>query len=339
MASSIVEQAQPQKRGGLAAWRWILAIAIAAVLLYAALRGVDWMRVWRTVVEARWDLLAGAACISVCSFTLRALRWRILLNAGTSQPLGLGTVFRANMAGYLGNNVLPARAGEVIRSLIISSKSSLSRTYVLTTAVSERMTDAIVLVLWGSLMLSRVAKLAWMEGVARSMSVAAAAGAVCLMVSPHAEGLVHRVLKWLPLPAKLKERVKGLVEQILLGIRAFHHWGRLAGYAVLTALIWSADATSLMIGARALGFHLSYPAAILLLTAMGLGSALPSTPGYVGIYQFAAVTVLAAFGIGRDQALAYSLVTQALGYVVVAILGVPGMYEAVARGKIRSLNG
>jgi len=53
--------------------------------------------------------------------------------------------------------------------------------------------------------------------------------------------------------------------------------------------------------------------ALLLLTALGLGSALPSTPGYVGIYQFVAVTVLTPFGIGRDEALAFILVLQVLG--------------------------
>ena len=341
MASPIVEnQSEPPKPSRMPAWRWVVAIALAAVLLYKALHGVDWFQVWRTVVSARWDYLAAAACISVGSFVLRALRWRILLNAGAAVPLRAGAVFRANMAGYLGNNILPARAGEVIRSLIVSSQSSLSRAYVLTTAVSERMTDAIVLVLWGSLTLAlgRVAKPAWMEGVARTMALGAAAGALALMVLPHAERLVQHIVGWLPLPPALKSRLRAMVQQILLAIRAFHHVGRFLNFALLTAAIWCADTTGLIVSARGLGLRLPISAAVLLLTAMGLGSALPSTPGYVGIYQFAAVTVLAAFGIGRDQALAYSLVTQAVGYVVIAVLGVPGLYGSVAHGKAKTAN-
>jgi glycosyltransferase 2 family protein len=340
VAASVVDtEQQPERQTRLSALRWGIAIALAAVLLYRVLRGVDWMRVWHTVLGARWEYLALAALISVGSFVLRALRWRILLNAGASEPLRAASVFRANMAGYLGNNVLPARAGEVIRSLIISSQSSLSRTYVLTTALSERMTDAIVLVLLGSLMLSWVAKPAWMEGVARTMAVVAGAGALSLMILPHAEGLAVGIVQWLPIPSAVKERIKALVQQILLGIRAFHHVGRFAGFAAFTAAIWTADATSLIISARGLGLHIEYPAAFLLLTAMGLGSALPSTPGYVGIYQYAAVTVLAAFGIERDQALAYSLVTQVVGYLVVAVLGIPGLYGAWGRGKAKRING
>ena len=65
----------------------------------------------------------------------------------------------------------------------------------------------------------------------------------------------------------------------------------------------------------------------MLLTALGLGSALPSTPGYLGVYQFAAVTVLTPFGFSRDAALAYILVAQALGYAVVLALGLPGLYR------------
>jgi uncharacterized membrane protein YbhN (UPF0104 family) len=158
------------------------------------------------------------------------------------------------------------------------------------------------------------------------------------MVLPHAEGLVQRMVRRLPVPLALKERIKLMVEQILLAIRAFHHVGRFVNFAAFTAAIWAADATSMMVSARGLGLEMRFPAAVLLLTAMGLGSALPSTPGYVGIYQFAAVTVLAAFGIARDQALAYSLVTQALGYVLVAVLGAPGLYGALARRKVRSIN-
>jgi glycosyltransferase 2 family protein len=337
MASPIVENASaPQGRVRLGMWRWVLAIALAAVLLYKALHGVDWAQVWLTVISARWGLLAGTSLISVFSFILRALRWRVLLNAGTATPLPAGMVFRANMAGYLGNNILPARAGEVIRSLLVSSQSSLSRAYVLTTAVSERMVDAIVLVLCGSVVLSQVAKLAWMERVARTVTVAAAAGAVALMVLPHAEGLAQRAVRWLPFPPALKGRLEIMVGQILLAIRAFHNTGRFVKFALFTVGIWASDATGLILSAHALGLEVTIPAAVLLLTAMGLGSALPSTPGYVGIYQFAAVSVLGAFGIARDQALAYSLVTQALGYIVIGILGVPGFSGALTRAKAKS---
>ena len=77
--------------------------------------------------------------------------------------------------------------------------------------------------------------------------------------------------------------------------------------------------------AQSVGVHISFRVALLVLTALGLSSALPSTPGYVGIFQFVAVTVLAPFGIDRDAALAYILLLQAQAYILVLPLGMPGL--------------
>jgi len=83
------------KRGR--AWSWALSVPLAAILLYLSLRGVDWKGVWRTIAGARWGFLAAVCGCSCFSFFLRALRWRILLNA--EERLSVGTVFTANMAG------------------------------------------------------------------------------------------------------------------------------------------------------------------------------------------------------------------------------------------------
>ena len=307
-----------------AAW-WVLSFLVSGVLLYYALRGVDWAAVWHTLAGARWSYLAGGALITSGSFFLRSLRWRILLNAEGS--FSVGTVFWANMAGYLGNNFLPARAGELLRSVLISTRSALSKTYVLTTALSERLMDVIALVLGASLVLLRVnPKPRWMEDLSRTMAIAAAIGAVAIMVLPHTGTLVKTILARIPMPARLRHALLHLAEQILLGMRAFHDWARFAGFVFLTLVIWAADSTAAIIAARALGLSISFGVALLLLTGLGLGSALPSTPGYVGVYQFVAVTILTPFRISRDAALAYVLVLQVSGYVVVALFGLPGLY-------------
>lgn len=298
------------KRGR--AWSWALSIPLAAFLLYLSLRGVDWKGVWRTIAGARWGLLAAGCGCSCFSFFLRALRWRILLNA--EESFSVGTVFTANMAGYLGNSFLPARAGELVRTLAISARSSLSKTYVLTTALSERLMDAIALVLWSSLLLlGEGAKPRWMVDLSRTTALAAAASALALALLPHMEGV------W-------RNRLPRFAEQVLLGMRAFHNVGRFLGFAVLTVAIWMTDAFGAMLGAYGLHLHFSFTLAMLLIAGMGLGSALPSTPGYVGIYQFVAVTILTPFGISRDAALAYILVAQASAYVVTLALGLPSLY-------------
>jgi hypothetical protein len=316
------------------AWSWILSLPLAAFLLYLSLRGVDWNGVWQTIAAARWGFLAAGCGCSCFSFFLRALRWRILLNA--EERLSVGSVFSANMAGYLGNTFLPARAGELVRTFIVSARSSLSKTYVLTTALSERLMDVIALVLWSSLILLGTGpKPRWIEDLSRTTAMVAAAGALAIALLPHTEGLCRNLLRRLALPSALRERLLRFADQVLLGVRAFHNAGRFLGFTVLTVAIWTTDAFGLMAAASGLHLHFSFTLAMLLLTGLGLGSALPSTPGYVGIYQFVAVTVLTPFGISRDAALAYILVAQASGYVATLALGLPSLYWIQATSPAR----
>jgi uncharacterized protein (TIRG00374 family) len=310
------------KRGVLS---WAASFVLAAVLLYFALRGVEWRAVWRIVAGARRGYLAICLVVASCSFFLRALRWRILLNA--EGQLKVSTVFWGNMAGYLGNNFLPARAGELLRSVLISRHGGLSKAYVLTTALAERLADVIALVLASSLLLLKGVnpKPAWITQIASSMAVVAGAAALAIAVLPHTGRIVETVLLRLPL-GRLRKSLLMLAEQVLLGLRAFHRWDRFAGFAVLTAAIWVADASAAIIVGWSLGLDIHFPVAMLLLTGLGLGSALPSTPGYVGIYQFVAVNLLGPFGIGRDGALAYILVLQVLGYIAVLFYGLCGLY-------------
>src|SRR5437667_1076917 len=131
---------EPKSRRRSAA-SWLLSALVAAGLLYFAVRGVDWRRVGALIAHLHWIWILAGALIICVGLTLRALRWRILLNA--AGHFSAGTVFSATMAGYLGNNFLPARAGELVRTWIISSQSNLSKPYVLTTALAERMMDAV----------------------------------------------------------------------------------------------------------------------------------------------------------------------------------------------------
>ena len=318
-----------------------MACLLAGGLLYLSVRGVDWRRVVRIIAGAEWRYVALAVGITTWSYCLRSARWRILLNAGAF--FRMSDVFWANMAGYLCNNFLPARAGEIVRSVLISRRSSLSKTYVLTTALGERLLDVIALVLWSSLVLMGMdPKPRWMLDLSRTMALAAGAGALIIVVLPHSGDLLNRFLSHIPLPGRAKGFLLTAAGQIVLGLGAVHNWSRFAGFVFLTVVIWVSDGFGVIYGARALGLTVSFRVAMLLLTGLGLGSALPSTPGYVGIYQFVAVTILTPFGIGRDGAMAYILVAQTLGYLVVLPFGLYGLYalrapetaprKALARG-------
>ena len=307
---------------------WTAALALAAVLLYYSLRGIDWPRVW--------DILCGARPLAIClawvtitsAVFLRSLRWRVLLSAG--KPVSIPLAFWATAAGYLGNNLLPARAGELVRTVIISRRSGMSNAFVLTTALSERVADAIaVIAISAAVLLGLSNPPGWLAVAARPFAIVGLCGAAAIAFLPAFEALYFRILKRVPVPPQLRQKLEGVLGHAIQGIRSFHDRRRLARFVALTAMIWTLDAANAAICAGALGFHMPVAVAFLLVAALGLGSALPSTPGYVGIYQFVAVSVLTPFGFLRSDAIAYILLLQALQYSVILFWGLIG----VAQGR------
>src|SRR6185295_481039 len=167
----------------------------------------------------------------------------------------------------------------------------------------------------------------WLAGAARPFAILGLLGALGIGVLPLLGPVARSAIERAPLPDLLRLRLGTAVDHGLRGMRAFHDGRRLSGFLGLTALIWCLDALGTVIGGSALGFRIPIAVAFLLMAGLGLGSALPSTPGYVGIYQFVAVTVLTPFGFSRTDAIAYILVAQALGYVVIGFWGALALWR------------
>lgn len=309
---------------------WTLAVGLALVLLRYSLRGIGWSRVGSILAGADVLRLVLAMAIGTATLFLRACRWRVLLNA--EGHVSVPAAFLATAAGYFGNNFLPARAGELVRTYFVSSSSRLEYPYVLATALAERVTDALVLVgIALAVLLTGDVRPAWLASAAKPVATIAIAAAIGIAVLPFFASAVEPIVARLPIRPSWRVRLGAIVHQGLSGLRAFHHPGRLGAFFGLTAVIWTGDAASTVVAASALGLRMTFPAAFLLLASLGLSSALPSTPGYVGIFQFVAVTVLVPFGLSRTDAIAYILVAQALNYVIIAAWG------SVAIARYRAL--
>lgn len=311
---------------------WLVAVAIAAVLLDISLRGIDWSQVGRILLRARWGYVAVWIVVGSIALVLRAVRWRVLLQSRTA--VRLSTAFWATAAGYFGNNFLPARAGELIRTVMVSAETGLSKSFVLTTAMTERLCDGVTLVLIASVVLFALPNPpGWLAHAARPFAVAGVCGALAVAFSPMLDGLSRRVIAILPVRTEYRNKLLGILEQILTGATALHNMRRLTKFVAVTGVIWLLDAVGVQIGMRALGQNVSLQVALLLITGLGLGSALPATPGYVGIYQFVAVSVLVPFGLSKTDAIAFILLSQALNYVGTAIWGL----IAFTRSRVLSL--
>ncbi|MBI4874726.1 MAG: flippase-like domain-containing protein [Acidobacteria bacterium] len=310
---------------------WIslaVAMPLAAALLWLALRNIDLAEVWEKLKSARGGWFAVAVAAQAVALVLRAIRWRALLNA--EGALSLGTVFSAMSAGYLGNNIFPARMGELIRTAAVSWSGSLSLGYVFATAMTERLIDAAALLVVASTALSAAAGMPeWLRGAARGLALVSGAGILAIIALPRLEMLFLRLLRRVP----LGKRAEGLASQFVLGLRALHNPARAFQFLGLTAIIWPLDGFMALVVGWSLEVQLGFPRAMLLIAALGLSSAIPSTPGYVGVYQFAAVTVLSPLGVAKADALAVVLLVQAAIYLVMTVAGLAGI---AALNRLRS---
>lgn len=303
-----------------------IALLLAAVLLALAFDDAHWGHLLATLRQARLDYLIVAFCVFSITYFVRGIRWGVLLRARDRVPPL--TMFWATTVGYMGNHLLPARAGEIIRAVIIGRTTTISKSYALATGLTERILDVPALIIMALIALMSLEGIpAWLLNTVYSMAALSLVAVGMLFVAPRLEWLYSAILDWLPLPEKLRDRLRSILQQFLLGMQAFQHAGRAASFLGLTVVVWLIDACIAIITAQALGLTLGLPEAMLLLAGLGLSSAAPSTPGYVGIYQFVAVEVLTPFGFSSSAALAYIIAYQGLSYLAVLVWGLAGLWQ------------
>jgi glycosyltransferase 2 family protein len=314
-----------QTRKKSSTWLLVFAFLLAAVLLYFTLRGLDWASFWKAITGGHYAILLLTIPLASINYFIRATRWSTLVNSEKKIPLL--SVFWANMVGYLGNAYLPARAGELIRSAYLGQKST-GTSFVFATAMVERLLDVIALVLIGSVALLMQSQISFLlAGAIKLMAAAGVLGLVIVIIAPFQEKLIASLVVRLPLPARINQNIDEQIKRFLVGMRSLQDIRRLASFIFLTAVIWLIDGIGTMIGVHIISQSISLGHALILLAALGLASAIPSTPGYIGVYQFVAVSVLVPFGFSRPAALVYILISQVVGYIVISFWGLIGLWQ------------
>jgi uncharacterized protein (TIRG00374 family) len=289
--------------------------------LYLALRGLNWASFVSTLRNASYGYLPLIFIWGSTGSWIRALRWHLLLTAEKNIPSK--NVFWANMAGYLGNTVLPARAGEFVRALYLGRENNISTAFSLATGFVERIVDLIALIILGSVSLSIAEILSKpLQDALKIVSTIAMIGFIATLVLPYLTKRLSHVILILPvLNTSAKEKITVLLEHFLSGIEALYYPKRAAAFVLFTSLIWLMDGIGILFLAHTLHMQFTITQAFLLLASLGLSSAIPSTPGYIGIYQYVAVIVLQPFGVSNASALAFIIFLQVLNILIIAFWG------------------
>jgi uncharacterized protein (TIRG00374 family) len=305
-----------------------LGIAISVGLLLWALRGVSLSEVVRQIRGAHPAPLALAVVIATLTFPLRLIRWRLLLRDERGRPHPAMPLWHAIALGFTANNVLPLRAGELIRSYAAARLAPARFSTVLSSIAVERIFDGLTVIalLTLALLSSDLPPHLTVAGqsvadLARAGAVIAAAGlllATLVVAAPlTAERLVRKML---PFP-RLADTIVSVIEGVRQGLLVLRTPGRLAGVVFWSLVLWLANALAFYVGFAAFDIPVSYLGALLLQGLLVLGISVPSTPGFFGPFEAVIVAVLALYGVPKDVAFSYAIAFHITTFVPITLLG------------------
>jgi uncharacterized membrane protein YbhN (UPF0104 family) len=306
----------------LRSWRLWLGLAITAVALWFAFRDVSWSALGRELSRANWWLLLGISLPAyLWSVQLRAARWRVLARGIADVPAR--SAFRATAVGFLVNNVLPLRIGELVRVWWLARETRTSASALLGTVIVERVIDMVFLLGLASLVIG--------NEVGRGALLAAAAAplAATLALRRWPAPLLRGVRRaaGLVLAAPRADRITGIVGSVARGVSALRGGGDFARMAVQTALLWGVAAVLpfwaalLALGIDLGGLAASLRGALLILVYMAAAVALPAAPGFFGPYHAACRYALTPLGVPKELAVALGTLAHAVFWIGTSAIG------------------
>jgi uncharacterized protein (TIRG00374 family) len=308
-----------------------VGLAVTLALLAWALHGVDARAVVGHLRRADPLLLLGAVALATLTFPLRTLRWRLILRDSAGAPFPLGPLWHATAIGFMANNLLPVRAGEFARAYVAQQRLSVRFSTALASVGVERVFDGLVLV---GLMAVAIASPTFPPGAAvgaTSVSnLAAGAGAVFALVLLVAVLVVHRPGPWLGLlrrlahallPARFAEALIRIADGLVEGLEVLKSPGRFLGVLAWSLVQWLLNAAAFAVCFRAFGLAVPPQGALLLQGIIGFGVALPSSPGFVGVFEAATRVTLAIYGIDATRAVSYAVAYHLSTFLPITLLG------------------
>ncbi|HET7341494.1 MAG TPA: lysylphosphatidylglycerol synthase transmembrane domain-containing protein [Methylomirabilota bacterium] len=306
--------------------RLAAGLALSVALIAWLLRSVNLPELGRQLALTDWPWVLPAAAVAPLGVWARAIRWRYLYPPGLRPP---GLV-AANMIGYMANNILPLRAGELVRVYVAARRYRVERRAPMSTGfwlaaatiLVERVLDGVALVLILAVLVLLIpvpATFKWAAVVMLAIDVVTTAVLVALAVAPQpCQRVVARLTRRRPALAARAARAVDVMLQGLDGVRAPSH---LLPILAWTLVIWATAALSAWALLRAVHLDLPVIAGWTVLTFVGFGISLPSAPGYVGVWHAANVLALAIFGVSQTQALGYAVLYHASQYVTITLTG------------------
>ena len=298
-----------------------VGVLSSAVFLVLALQQVEWARTIATLRDVDWGWVClgiGAAVATIVTF---AFRWRLLLSRTTD--ISVQNTFSYIMIGYLTNIIFPLRVGEVARAVLLGKRHGIRASVIFGSVVLERTLDVltILMVAAGVSFLMDIP-----PAVRAGMILFAAAGLAALLtllfLARSGSCVLSRIAGFSGFASSvLAERLAVFVGRFAEGLSTLRNGRELWSALCLSAVAWGIAGTGTICYIAA--FHLRAPwyAGFFLLAVTNLGSAIPSSPGFIGVYHYLAVMALSVWIPDRSEALAYAIGTHGISMITHVSIG------------------
>lgn len=316
-------------------WKTWVGFALSALLLWWTLKGVEASAVWGVLRTSNAWLFATCTVVATCIFPLRARRWRPILEP-VAGPLPFGPLWRSTAIGMMMNNVFPMRAGEFGRAFALTREvPRVALTTSLSSLGVDRVFDALVLfgMMFAAMLDPRFPTGATIAG--QSIPQLARGGIVLLFLllvlcyavvlqPARVTGLVGSVMG--RIAPRFADTAVGFVELGIGGLAVLRDTRRFVAVLLWAIAHWAVHALGLYLGFLAVGLAVPFSAALFLQGVLGIGVALPSSPGFFGVFEAAAVAGLGIYGVPRDLAISWALGYHLLSFIPITVMG--AMYFA-----------
>ncbi|MGB4862857.1 MAG: lysylphosphatidylglycerol synthase transmembrane domain-containing protein [Tepidiformaceae bacterium] len=302
--------------------RFWASFAISAVLIVLFLRATHPRELGDALGQADYRWLIPGIAILFVAISARCVRWSVLMRPVA--PLGPRRLFPYAIIGYMANNLLPARAGEVVRAIVLGDREHVSRMGTFGTIAVERLFDGCTLVLMlliaGSIVGFEDGRLQAIAWVSTGFFLAAVIGFYVLTLNEaRAKRVIHYFLRILP--NRFEHIATDLADNLVGSLRSVHEPRALALVLFFSALAWLIEAGAYAAIGQGFDMDVTFAHYCLLLAAANLAIIIPTFFGGTGPFEWAAKLVLVGAGVSDNVAGAYSIVAHGVILVPTTILG------------------
>ena len=305
-------------------WRGAVGLALTVGLLWWVFRDVPWHEVMEVLRGANVPLAVLSVVVATMIFPLRARRWRPILHA-VAPDLPFGPLWRATAMGFMANSVLPSRMGELVRAWALTRETPVTFSAAFASLVVDRAFDGFVVLL---LMVLAMLDPAFPAG--RSAAAYATTGAAAIVgIAVVLYAIVFfpdQLIRLFELFARrvaprFEERGRQLLRAFADGLSVLRHPARFAEVFLWALALWLTQALSFWIMFKAVGVSAPFSAALFVQGLIVLAVALPSTPGFFGLFEAAAKVGLVMYGVSESLAVSWGFIFHVLSLIPITVIG------------------